>query len=113
MIEPLSSAEVAEAKKRCERLGSGGWVETKLVRSLIATIEAKGAEIEAERKRADDAEGKKLLVPNPCTICGGPITNRDGSFVGTGDGSMRDGGSFAHYACYWRHQSEVERTARQ
>ena len=36
-------------------------------------------------------------VPNPCTICGFMIY---GSYIGDGDGSMRDGGRFAHPECY-------------
>lgn len=43
-------------------------------------------------------------VPNPCSICGVPIF---GSFIGTGDGTMRAGGSFAHLECYWRRRAEV------
>jgi len=38
-------------------------------------------------------------VPNPCSICGVPIY---GSFIGTGDGSLQAGGSFAHPECYYR-----------
>lgn len=45
----------------------------------------------------------KPSVPNPCSVCGFPIF---GSTVGTGDGSMKDGGSFAHPECYWRDRSE-------
>jgi hypothetical protein len=44
----------------------------------------------------------KQTVPNPCSVCGGPIF---GSVIGTGDGSMRDGGSFAHPECYWKEQA--------
>lgn len=39
-----------------------------------------------------------LIMPNPCSLCGLPISG--GSFVGTGDGTLRDGGSFAHAWCY-------------
>ena len=45
----------------------------------------------------------KPAVPNPCSVCGFPIY---GSTVGTGDGSMRNGSSFAHPECYWRDEAE-------
>lgn len=45
----------------------------------------------------------KPSVPNPCSICGTPIY---GSFVGTGDGTMKDGGSFAHPDCYWKEMAQ-------
>lgn len=45
---------------------------------------------------------RKTSVPNPCSECGLPIF---GSTIGTGDGSMKDGGSFAHPECYWRMQA--------
>ena len=38
-------------------------------------------------------------VPNPCSVCDLPIY---GSFIGTGDGTMKNGGIFAHPECYWR-----------
>ena len=38
-------------------------------------------------------------LSNPCSICGEKIV---GSYVGTGDGTMRNGGSFAHPECYRR-----------
>lgn len=41
----------------------------------------------------------KSSVPNPCSVCGLHIY---GSLVGTGDGTMKNGGSFAHPECYWR-----------
>lgn len=47
----------------------------------------------------DGGAAMKPSVPNPCSICRQPIF---GSFIGTGDGSMKDGGSFAHPECYWR-----------
>ena len=50
-------------------------------------------------------------VPNPCSVCGAPIF---GSFMGTGDGTMKNGGSFAHPECYWRNLAEniaIERDA--
>ena len=42
-------------------------------------------------------ENTQPSVPNPCVFCGRPIY---GSFVGAGDGLMRDGGQFAHPPCY-------------
>lgn len=51
---------------------------------------------------------QKLLVPNPCTVCGGPITS--GKFIGAGDGSMEDGGNFAHAECYYRQQAQRAET---
>lgn len=65
---------------------------------------ARQSEELAEARAARDADAK-LLTPNPCSVCGGPITGWDGTFIGTGDGSMRDGGSFAHYGCYWRDEA--------
>lgn len=44
-----------------------------------------------------EKQRQELSVPNPCTICGQPIK---GSYAGTGDGQMTDGGSFAHLDCY-------------
>ncbi len=46
-----------------------------------------------------DARCGRPLTENPCSICGLPIMG--GAFVGTGDGTMRNGGSFAHIDC-WR-----------
>lgn len=45
----------------------------------------------------------KPSVPNPCSVCGIPIF---GSFIGTGDGTMKNGGSFAHSDCYYRDYSK-------
>lgn len=44
----------------------------------------------------------KPLTQNPCSICHTPILG--GAFIGTGDGSMKDGGSFAHAECYRKEQ---------
>lgn len=52
----------------------------------------------------------KPSVPNPCSVCGCPIF---GSFIGTGDGTMKDGGSFAHPECYWRDAAETMHKALQ
>lgn len=57
----------------------------------------------------------KPSVPNPCSVCGFPIY---GSTIGTGDGSMKNGGSFAHPECYWRGEAdkahkEIRRLLRQ
>jgi hypothetical protein len=38
-----------------------------------------------------------------CSICSFGI---DGSMIGTGDGTMKNGGSFAHPDCYWRQRAE-------
>ena len=46
---------------------------------------------------------QKPSVPNPCSVCNFPIF---GSTIGTGDGTMKDGGSFAHPECYWRDRAE-------
>lgn len=58
-------------------------------------------ELIAEVERLQD-----YFLPNPCSICGKPIYKHGGAFIGTGDGSMREGGSFAHAGCY--HMSEVK-----
>lgn len=44
-------------------------------------------------------------VSNPCTICGTPIY---GSYVGDGDGSMKDGGRFAHPYCFRERELKAE-----
>lgn len=48
-------------------------------------------------------EHRTRTVPNPCSVCNGPIF---GSCIGTGDGSMLDDGSFAHAECYYRAQRD-------
>lgn len=65
------------------------------------------AALRASSRSGRPPEVPKRSVPNPCSVCGVPIF---GSFIGTGDGSMRDGGSFAHPECYWRKRaSELEK----
>lgn len=58
-------------------------------------------------KRVEVAEGAEVVKPlaNPCSVCGLPIIG--GSFVGTGDGTMKDGGSFAHNDCYHRARADA------
>lgn len=68
----------------------------KLLCDLAAMAAVPDSPAAGPRARASDAND--LLVPNPCSICGNAITA--GAFVGTGDGTMRDGGSFAHLECY-------------
>lgn len=57
---------------------------------------------------ANRTRGPKLkpkpTASNPCSVCGWPIF---GSMVGTGDGTMKNGGSFAHPECYWRDAAET------
>ncbi len=45
-----------------------------------------------------NSKQKTACVQNPCSICNKPIIT--GTFVGTGDGNMTNGGSFAHIECY-------------
>ena len=44
------------------------------------------------------------LLQNPCSVCGLAILSGD-SFIGTGNGKMENGGSFAHDVCYYRQQT--------
>jgi hypothetical protein len=67
----------------------------------------------ATRRGEDRAATRQTdgrVVPNSCSICGKPILG--GSFVGTGDGSMRNGGSFAHYDCYMKDRPPAEAAGR-
>ncbi len=50
------------------------------------------------------SEQPQPSVPNPCSVCNFPIF---GSHIGTGDGSMKNGGSFAHPECYWRRRAQL------
>lgn len=51
--------------------------------------------------RTSTIRRRRAVKPRPfiCTRCHRPING--GSFVGDGDGSMKDGGRFAHYDCYF------------
>lgn len=45
----------------------------------------------------------KAIGSSPkCHFCGYGVT---GSMVACGDGSMKDGGRFAHPECYWRNRA--------
>lgn len=57
---------------------------------------------------ADNKPSETPTVPNPCSVCGFPIF---GSTIGTGDGTMKDGGSFAHPECYFEERcGQLERS---
>jgi hypothetical protein len=85
----------------------------KLERELAEMTEERDTFAGQLADREYDAElappsAERPSVPNPCSICGVPIV---GSFIGTGDGTMKDGGSFAHPECYWQRMAEQERDA--
>lgn len=92
-----------------------------VVTSMLGALREAGGRVSAPvavRKILDAIEDgeaflaeRKPSVPNPCSVCGGPIFG--GSIRGTGDGSMRNGGSFAHEDCYWRREAAgaIERLA--
>lgn len=89
---------VAESDKRATE-----WAEEyRKERDERIADKARIAELEDQEKARH-----KLLVPNPCSICGGPIKVLHFGCIGTGDGSMENGGSFAHGECYHRQRADL------
>lgn len=102
VAQPPSSATEVGAKRVRELLDeantSSSRRDLRILLEIRCILPSVLDEIEALQARV--AEDNRRSVPNPCSFCQQPITYRDGHFVGTGDGSMTDGGSFAHWGCY-------------
>jgi hypothetical protein len=84
----------------CARLRSRAWEDRHHRKYRDAAADA----IEALVAENAELKSTKPTVPNPCVYCKTPIF---GSYVGAGDGTMRDGGKFAHPECYYRHHLDL------
>lgn len=93
----LSASGIAHMKQ-CDRNYSGEKYVT------LKSYDALREQLAEAQRELDSFLHPPKAVPNPCSVCDFPIF---GSTIGTGDGSMKDGGSFAHPECYWEQRATL------